>query len=164
MVEVQHLCNADRLDHRRSNHDRAPSLLCAPMTTSPLSSRLRDGQGADRELDAAIHDWVMSRWKGGNMNPPHYCTDLNAVFALVERELPGWKIALYDTHDTNERFAYIWPGSSVDIPPWEPDWDLGHDGYCDHPRASHGKHSTDRCRAGLLAVLSAIEISKGDIR
>jgi hypothetical protein len=78
------------------------------MTT--LSQRLKTGSGEDRELDrdiARFFGWredvdVISnaplwqkpdgRWyeKETKTIPPAFCSDLNAVFALVARELPDW--------------------------------------------------------------------------
>lgn len=55
--------------------------------TPTLSARLQDGKGADRELDREI---ATAFSKGpGHFDGCRYTSDLNAVFALVERELPG---------------------------------------------------------------------------
>lgn len=102
------------------------------MTT--LTERIRNGSGEDRELDWEIHKLF---WPGGPDIPleapeltPHFTSDLNAVFALVERELPG------------KQWAYHFnPG----------------DGYiCQFPPIAVAWHK-DRCRAILLALLAAKE-------
>lgn len=57
-----------------------------------ITERLRSGKGADRELDWDIHlhFWPHgSDYRPGKGDYPAYCSDLNAVFALVDRELPG---------------------------------------------------------------------------
>ncbi|MGW9332756.1 hypothetical protein [Bosea sp. NPDC055594] len=83
-----------------------------------LIERVEKGEGADRELDGAIHvalfpDSAASRfitgayrsewWKfgtpqglvyrtenGGGLPLPSYTTSLDAVIALIEEKLPGW--------------------------------------------------------------------------
>ena len=71
---------------------------------STLLSRVERGSGADRELDESIARYVaglpatlrLGHELLGNertvpRHHPAYTTDLNAVVALVEARLPGWR-------------------------------------------------------------------------
>jgi hypothetical protein len=89
------------------------------MIDQALIERVRIGEGADREIDAAIHlvlfpDSLASKfitgalrsksWQilpgqgfayetengGGGVSLPAYTTNLNAVLALIAEKLPGW--------------------------------------------------------------------------
>lgn len=93
-----------------------------------LIERVEKGEGADRELDGAIHvalfpDSDASRfitgayrsewWKfgtpqglvyrtengGGGVPLPSYTTSLDAVLALIEGKLPGWRWSVEDAGD-----------------------------------------------------------------
>jgi hypothetical protein len=103
-----------------------------------LTQRLRDGKGADRELDADIHEWAMRCETGivaGQWRTicPAYTSDLNAVFALVERELPDRCL------DLRKGYGYT---ATV---------------YCvGDDTVSAWKHS-DACRALLLALIASTQ-------
>lgn len=94
-----------------------------------LAAKVKSGSGEDRELDLAIalfFDQITAEEDHSELLA--YTSDLNAVFALVERELPG------------KQWAYHFnPG----------------DGYiCQFPPIAVAWHK-DRCRALLLALLEA---------
>ena len=130
------------------------------MTT--LTERIKNGSGEDRELDGyiAMHfDKIVPHFGGSIENwpnigghwaqagdsaechcitdkyftePAHYTSDLNAVFALVEREWPETIIELTGPRQDKTFAATIY---------------------------AYGHHipqiATDRCRALLLALLAA---------
>lgn len=110
------------------------------MSNNDLVSRLRSGGGEDRELDWEIHKYFWRHapdYLPGKGDYPAYCSDLNAVFALVERELPG-------AHVTWVRAPRM---SEVSI------WN-------NEQRTDAILHS-DACRALLLALLAAKDTSHG---
>lgn len=104
-----------------------------------LTERIRNGSGEDRELDWEIHNHFWRHapdYLPGKGSHPDYCTDLNAVFALVERELPKVHTKLEGPDRDGFHVAQLWP---------EP---------------NHGAYeawASDRCRALLLALLAAKE-------
>lgn len=84
-----------------------------PTEWNALAERCRDAKGADREIDGDISlavgeaqdvfkdtpyvDREGARFVGRGMvfSAPYYTASLDAIVALVERELPGWIWTIY---------------------------------------------------------------------
>jgi hypothetical protein len=125
------------------------------MTDPDLIRRLQDGTGADRELDAAIHLEISPNkarydaektsedgyiWDGVEwdwFSPPAYTGSLDACIALLGQVLRGWFWYL----DTEK--AEVWNGHGKRA-----------EGHCD-------ENGRDICRAFLIAILSAMELTDG---
>jgi len=145
------------------------------MTDLPsLIARLREADGPSRELDAAVFLALgYHEEPDGSMFGTVWCKDgvvycgaqtaqgfvtrsLDAAVALAERLLPGWMIALYQTH--REFLSPDEPawGASVAGPiRWVRDDEYGYDEPCFN-------HSEGRSVTPALALLIAILTAWGE--
>jgi hypothetical protein len=55
-----------------------------------LLEKVRSAQGPDRALD-----WHVADATGHESFVPAYTASIDAALALVERKLPGWRVAMY---------------------------------------------------------------------
>ena len=117
-----------------------------------LSERLKEGQGADRELNWEIHKLF---WPGDrDLIPPAaqaltpaFTSHLNAVFALVERELPDWVASCDATVPTCGIDWQLEPPAGVRVT-------QSFKGVC---FGESSMNISAHCRALLLALLAATQ-------
>jgi hypothetical protein len=82
-----------------------------------LASRCEAAKGADRGLDQAIQAaWTQKRHHTGTDTLPRLTGSLDAITALIERELPGWAIKSGKTRN-NEflSWATVWGHEDTQI-------------------------------------------------
>lgn len=91
---------------------------------SALLKRVEEATGPDRELDLEIcraldpeqfeHERNQARLRAlgpDEILSPTYTSSLDAALALVEKELPGWRLRLETGSDySSASFAYGWGG------------------------------------------------------
>jgi hypothetical protein len=94
--------------------DRKPTPRGAAMNLSELIARVEKATGPDIRLDFLIHDGLYGDRTGGVV--PRVTESLDAVVALVKRELPGCSWNAWNRgRDTNDRDtgpgATLWHGT-----------------------------------------------------
>lgn len=133
--------------------------------TSPDPALITDLEKLDgpcREMDLAVgaywpdpKPFSMSIKQQRGMQPPVYpfTASIDAAVALAERVLPGWSRG-QEKCDDGDWQVWLWPTVETGADFWEPDWQLGHSCYRDHPSRVLGEHSSEAI-AIVIATLRA---------